>query len=432
MRALCSKAVPAPGKVLRLEGAGFVPDADLGGVYIRDCYKRLADVILTTPQKKFILGRLLQRPSPPPFIIWQHAFYSSSRAFCYNTKTGGTLCGEVSSFMAELMNPDTCKLGLPVSKAFVKKCFEYVGGVARYSLLQSGAAPDVAAQDMGPEASHRVIHIMTDESCSVRQLVFASRWVAERFMANAAVEDEQGLVSLLHGSTGTFRGLVHEVWMHRTLPKGGEFTIAPVKLTGDTMKLVREADCTLKLPPCKEAVFEEVVELAGERCAEGVYYKPASARFPLVDSLLRVGGVVNLFQMTVRLNKPVDFAALEGLLGDLGLTPQQETRLIFVVPEDIYPDFKLNVKTGGSRQKKASPTAPALGSAPAAVPALGPAPALVTRPKLCIMRAQRAQAAARRREGTARRREGTARRAAEKEREEREGQEEQEKDEAAN
>ncbi len=26
--------------------------------------------------------------------------------FCYNTKTGDTLCGEVSSFMAELMNPD--------------------------------------------------------------------------------------------------------------------------------------------------------------------------------------------------------------------------------------------------------------------------------------------------------------------------------------
>ncbi|PNW86233.1 hypothetical protein CHLRE_02g078200v5 [Chlamydomonas reinhardtii] len=314
------------------------------------------------------------------------------------------------------------KLGLPVSEAFVKKCFEYGGGVARPSLLQSGGAAaafdedvdrllgqlgravdttsvsqvraalaDVAAQDRGPEASHRVIHIMTDGSYSVRQLVFASRWVAERFMAKAAVEDEQGLVSLVNGSTGTFRGLMHEAWMHRTLPKGGEFTIAPVKLTGGTMKLVREADCTLKLPPCKEAVFEEVVELAGGRCEEGVYYKPASARFPLVDSLLHVGGVVNLFQMTVDLNKPVDFAALEGLLGDLGLTSQQEARLIFVVPEDIYPNFELTMKTDGSRQKQASPTAPALGSAPAAVPELGPAPALVTRPKLCIMRAPRAQ-----------------------------------------
>ena len=61
MRALCSKAVPAPGEVLRLEGAGFVPDVDLGGVYIRDCYKGLADVILTTPQKKFI--RELRSPA---------------------------------------------------------------------------------------------------------------------------------------------------------------------------------------------------------------------------------------------------------------------------------------------------------------------------------------------------------------------------------
>ena len=81
------------------------------------------------------------------------------------------------------------------------------------------ALADVAAQDRGPEASHRVIHIMTDGSYSVRQLVFASRWVAERFMAKAAVEDEQGLVSLVNGSTGTFRGLMHEAWMHRTLPK---------------------------------------------------------------------------------------------------------------------------------------------------------------------------------------------------------------------
>ncbi|PNW75828.1 hypothetical protein CHLRE_12g559000v5 [Chlamydomonas reinhardtii] len=466
MRALCSKAVPAPGEVLRLQGAGFVPDVDLSGVYIRDCYEGLADVILTAPQKKFILGRLLQRPSPPPFIVWQHAFYSSSRAVCYNTKTGDTLRGEVSSFEAALMDPDTwyiadamppdlqtkahlllitspqrstykelekrgawmlhmppwsleelqdcrSKLGLPVSEAFVKKCFQYGGGVVRYSLQQSagGAAfgedvdrllgqlgravdttsvsqvraalADVAAQDKGPEASHRVIHIMTDGSYSVRQLEFASRWVAERFMAKAAVEDEQGLVSLVNGSDGTFRGLMHEAWMHRTLPKGGEFTIAPVKLTGGTTKLVREAEYILKLPPCKEAAFEEVVELAGERCEEGVYYKPVSACFPLVDSLLRVGGVVNLFQMTVSLNKPVHFAALEDLLGDLGLTPQQEARLIFVVPEDIYPDFKLNVKTGGSRQKKASRPSPT-------------APALVPRPKLCIMRAPRAQVGVRR------------------------------------
>ncbi|KAG2431995.1 hypothetical protein HYH02_013067 [Chlamydomonas schloesseri] len=477
MRALCSQAVPAPGEVLRLEGAGFVPDVDLRGVYIRECYKGLADVMLTSPLKKFILtgtpgvgkstifyyfvGRLLQqRSTPPPFIIWQHAFYSGGRAFCYNTKTGDTLCGEVSSFMAALMNPDTwyiadamppelktkahlllitspkrdtykvlekrgarmlhmppwsleelqacrSKLDLSVSEAFVKKCFEYGGGVARYSLLQleasnndveellregllqqlrgaidtssvsqvRAALADVATQDMGLDTSHRVIHIKTDSSYSKRLLEFASRWVAERFMNKAAAEDEYGLVSLVNGSQDTFRGLMHEVWMHRTLPKGGEFTIAPVKLTGGTPKLVREAEYTLKLPPCKEEVFEEVVDLARKGCEEGVYYKPVSARLPLVDSLLRVGGVMNLFQMTVSPDKPVDFAKLEGLLGDLGITPQQEARLIFVVPEDIYPNFKINVKTGECGQKKASPTAPAL----------------ATRPKLCIMRVPRAQ-----------------------------------------
>ncbi len=72
---------------------------------------------------------------------------------------------------------------------------------------------------MGPESSHRVIHITTDSSFSERQLMFASLWVAEEFMAQAQVEDEQLLVSMVNNTTGTFRGLLHEARMHLLLPK---------------------------------------------------------------------------------------------------------------------------------------------------------------------------------------------------------------------
>ncbi len=100
-----------------------------------------------------------------------------------------------------------------------------------------------------------------------------------------------------------------------------------------------------------------------------------------VDSLLSACGVMFLFQMTVGGSKPVDFAALEQLLRELGLAPQQETRLIFVVPEDVYPDFKLSVAPATRRSSKAP--------APAPAPAPSPAPALAPRPKLYIMRVQR-------------------------------------------
>lgn len=55
MRALRSQPVPAPGEVLRLDGgADFVMHLRLRGLYIRDCYKQLADLMLTEPPLDYI------------------------------------------------------------------------------------------------------------------------------------------------------------------------------------------------------------------------------------------------------------------------------------------------------------------------------------------------------------------------------------------
>lgn len=54
MQALRCQKIPAPGGVLRLKnGARFVPHK-LSGVYIRDCYKELANAILTSQEAIFI------------------------------------------------------------------------------------------------------------------------------------------------------------------------------------------------------------------------------------------------------------------------------------------------------------------------------------------------------------------------------------------
>ncbi len=53
MQALRNQAIPDPGGILRLKDTDFVPQT-LRGVYIRDCYKELAKVVLTTLQTLFI------------------------------------------------------------------------------------------------------------------------------------------------------------------------------------------------------------------------------------------------------------------------------------------------------------------------------------------------------------------------------------------
>ncbi|KAG2423795.1 hypothetical protein HXX76_015071 [Chlamydomonas incerta] len=483
------QAIPAPGDVLRLKDARSVPHA----VYIRDCYEELANVVLNTPGTDFILTgtpgtgkslffyyfvqRLLQLPRPPPFIIWEHASYRLG--FCYNTKTGEVLRGEVYDFkglyhpeawyiadgvppelggdarlllitspkrktykevknlnalmlymplwsLAELLACRS-KLDLPVSEALVTKCFEHGGGVASFSLSQRGvmseasfgrlleelrgavnscsvsevraALVDAWSHDSGPEAIHRLIHITTDSTYCERQPVFASLWVAGAFMAKAQVEDPPGLARMVNSTLDTsLRGLLHEARMHLLLPKGGAFTVAPVELTDGVAKLERGTEGVVELPACKRVtIFEELAEVAADRGEEGVYYyKPASATSPLVDSLLRAAGVMFLFQMAVDGGKLVDFAALAALLRELGLAPQQEARLVYVVPEDVYPDFKLTVEMGNEgRVQQAAPAGRrSRKKAPALAPALPPVPtpaALAPRPKLYVMRVPRAK-----------------------------------------
>jgi hypothetical protein len=107
----------------------------------------------------------------------------------------------------------------------------------------------------GPEASHRLLHIVADETFEMQHLMFASQWVADEF-AKKAMRDElqvgqqlprvgsclvlgfqsnkvytvehshhlrlsqlQGLISLLSSTSGSLRGSLYEPIMHAVLPK---------------------------------------------------------------------------------------------------------------------------------------------------------------------------------------------------------------------
>lgn len=77
---------------------------------------------------------------------------------------------------------------------------------------------------------------------------------------------------------------------------------------------------------------------------EEVYCWPRNKNFPAVDSLLRVGKTLHLFQMTVSsTDKKVSADGLTKLYESLGATDKryEHLNLYFVVPRDVFKSFKL-------------------------------------------------------------------------------------------
>ena len=69
-------------------------------------------------------------------------------------------------------------------------------------------------------------------------------------------------------------------------------------------------------------------------CTSQEYVIPNKANFPTIDAAFRPG---HLFQMTVSRTHTVNLDALEAAMRALGV---KRAILYFVVPEDIFPDFK--------------------------------------------------------------------------------------------
>ncbi|EFJ47478.1 hypothetical protein VOLCADRAFT_91833 [Volvox carteri f. nagariensis] len=83
----------------------------------------------------------------------------------------------------------------------------------------------IGAINMGPEASHRLVHIVADNELQKQHLKFASKWVAGEFVKRALISEEQKLVSVLQSCDGGLKGLLYEAVMHAKLARGGTFDV---------------------------------------------------------------------------------------------------------------------------------------------------------------------------------------------------------------
>ncbi|KXZ49595.1 hypothetical protein GPECTOR_20g451 [Gonium pectorale] len=120
MEALRSiRVLPGPGEVLNL-GAKFSLHPDDDALFVRECYPRLFDALVSKPLPRlyivtgtpgigkswffyYLLARLLKSTQPPPFIVWEHMTMPNKK-WCYTHETGKVLIGKRSSFANELSN----------------------------------------------------------------------------------------------------------------------------------------------------------------------------------------------------------------------------------------------------------------------------------------------------------------------------------------
>ncbi|EFJ41034.1 hypothetical protein VOLCADRAFT_107868 [Volvox carteri f. nagariensis] len=209
--------------------------------------------------------------------------------------------------------------------------------LGRFSKQQVRAAMD--AIDMGPEASHRLVHIVPYDNFKEKRLTFASDWVAEEFTKRAWIDEQDQVKSLMEYSAEAVKGILFEKVMHGVLAMGGKFDVVP--LHPETLERGEEEE--LDIQACTESLRftdDEASDMMSS--IKNMYLRPVSGNFPVIDAL-KVPEM-HLFQMTISRSKVLNADELENVLKRLGIpAPGQEgcqPSLYFVVHPGVYNKFK--------------------------------------------------------------------------------------------
>ncbi|KXZ47464.1 hypothetical protein GPECTOR_35g902 [Gonium pectorale] len=270
----------------------------------------------------YLLAELVALPEPPPYILWEHSTMPGEMEML---KSGAYELFMPLWSLEELLDCRAKVYCGSVAEGLAVCLYEHYGGVARYVLGVPSIAKDwaqlddllqhltraldarsiaqawsgIGALELGPEACQRVLHIVTKDNFKLSHLDFASPWVADAIVAKAMVEDRNRLASL------------------------------------------------------------DVAEISAAGFPEDVYFKPVHANyFPTVDSLLRVGKTLCLFQVAVGSSKTVSVSALTDLYKSLGAKVDElDLCLYYVVHPDIFEGFQLRADTGSSLLDQRQPLA---------------------------------------------------------------------------
>jgi hypothetical protein len=239
--------------------------------------------------------------------------------------------------------------GRPASE--VRAAYERWGGIPRYVLekvadrsaqLELSRAlsvknvekvlDSVGEIDTAPEASHRLLHILTSAPYVDTSVEFGSDYIRGRATEILLRRQRAELSYFVSRETdplfANLRGDCFEGLAHEKLAAGGEFqTRLLTGAGGSSTRIMPRA-------PLRRISGNKLENLA-ELCdfPAGTYCKPTNGNFPVIDALITPG---MLLQMTVSERHGVDEAKLEQILVALGL---DSAELAFVVPPDKFDGF---------------------------------------------------------------------------------------------
>ena len=233
--------------------------------------------------------------------------------------------------------------------AEVRDAFERWGGIPRFvleklrdeaaqqSLQEALDTADVAVIrksigqiDAAREASHRILHIKTEQPYVSKSIIFGSAYIRDRVAELLFLQQRQAMTDFLITSSSSprlagVRGELFESYAHRIISSGGSFMVR---------RLDDGIEKTRKLKRCSGTHFVRSPSDLQDCPTRLHYCQPVVRNFPAVDAVMLPG---SLFQMTVSLTHPVKYAALKVVLDSMPDCSDYD--LYFVVPDDVFPAF---------------------------------------------------------------------------------------------
>lgn len=267
--------------------------------------------------------------------VWTWDEIDSCRELLYNTdplrsreavREAFTRWGGIPRFVLEKLNDRAAQLSLNAAVA--------VTDSAKLEVA-------VGSIDSAGELSHKLLHIIVEKPYVNFHVSFGTQHIADEVTQRLATERGAALEHLLRTATNPvmadIRGTLFEGYAHRRLAQGGVFKVR--ELFQDS-KLGAETE--LALPPSRLCAISKMEEI--DTFQDGDYLKPSVSNFPAVDSI-RLPDI--WFQMTVSRSHPVKHALVRTILDHFS----GNVRLYFVVPPDIFDDFKWQpiVNLGGGQ-----------------------------------------------------------------------------------
>jgi hypothetical protein len=183
--------------------------------------------------------------------------------------------------------------------------------------------------------SFSLVHFVVTANFTSSGFLLGSKRIADEVYKRYYVQQQRDLRIFLSTSTGLspyggIRGHLFESWSHNALRNGGRW---PVRRLTESAK--NSAPPSLEFGLCGLFTFHHFGALSS--LPDGSYAAPSYSNLAAVDSLIKDGTRLRLFQMTVSAEHPVSGSGLQQLLA---MFPGHCTvELYFVLPLEVYEKF---------------------------------------------------------------------------------------------